>query len=81
MTPNRVSVLVVNTDNAGEGNMEITIEASGRKIQNHVRQIGQGRFEVSFTPMDACEHQVSITFNGETIPGNDQCIVSVWMAG
>ena len=68
-------VCAVNTDNAGEGNMEITIEAGGRKIQNHVRQIGQGRFEVSFTPMDACEHQVSVTFNAETIPGTAKILL------
>ena len=49
--------------------MEISITGGGRNIQNHVRQIGPGQFEVSYTPMDEGPHTASVTFNGEHVAG------------
>ena len=61
--------LLVDVNDAGEGNMEISITGGGRNIQNHVRQIGPGQFEVSYTPMDEGPHIISCTFNGEHVAG------------
>lgn len=64
-------------NDAGEGNMEIAItSAGGRNIQNHVRQIGPGQFEVSYTPMEEGPHSASVTFNGEHVIGEKKAILS-----
>lgn len=57
--------------NAGEGNLEISIASDddGQNIQNRVRQLGQGRFEVVYTPMVGGDHSASVTFNGEHVKG------------
>ena len=56
-------------DAAGEGNMEISIQANGRNIQNHVRQVKKGEFEVSYTPMEAVQHNANVTFNNNHVSG------------
>ena len=48
---------------AGEGNLEITISARGRNIPTKVHPQGSARFTVSFLPLEAIDHVVSITFN------------------
>ena len=63
-------LVLVDVNDAGEGNMEISITGGGRNIQNHVRQIGPGQFDVSYTPMDEGPHTASVTFNGEHVAGN-----------
>ena len=55
---------------AGEGNLEISIMCGDRNIQNHVKQLSKGRFEVSYTPMEGGPHNVIITFNEENVPGS-----------
>ncbi len=59
----------VDVNNAGEGNMEISITGNNRNIQNHVRQMGPGNFEVQYTPLEGAAHDAVITFNGEHVPG------------
>ncbi len=69
--------VAVDVNDAGEGNMEIAItSAGGRNIQNHVRQIGPGQFEVSYTPMEEGPHSASVTFNGEHVIGEKKAILS-----
>ena len=51
--------------------MEISIVAGGQNLQNHVRQVGQGRFEVSYTPVASGPHHGTVTFNGLLVPGKD----------
>ena len=63
------SFLPVDVNEAGEGNMEIALTDRGRNIQNQVRQLSTGQFEVAYTPLEASEHTASITFNGEHVPG------------
>lgn len=54
---------------AGEGNLEITISARGRNIPTKVHPQGSARFAVSFVPLEAIDHVITITFNKEPVPG------------
>lgn len=54
---------------AGEGNLEITISARGRNIPTKVHPQGSARFAVSFVPLEAIDHVITITFNKEAVPG------------
>ena len=54
---------------AGEGNLEISVASGGQNIQNHVRQLAPGRFEVGYTPAEGGQHSAVVTFNGEHVKG------------
>ncbi|CAG0906552.1 unnamed protein product [Cyprideis torosa] len=60
----------VDAGQAGEGNLEITISAQGRNIPTQVHPQGSARFLVSFVPLEATDHIVSISFNKEPVPGS-----------
>lgn len=59
----------VDASRAGEGNLEISVNYSGRNIPNQVNPIGNSRFEVQFTPQEATIHYCNILFNGEPVTG------------
>ena len=64
----------VDVRDAGEGNLEMSImSAAGRNIQNHVKQLSQGRFQVAYTPMEGGQHTAKVTFNDERVPGTHSC--------
>ncbi|CAB3388551.1 Hypothetical predicted protein [Cloeon dipterum] len=60
----------VDASQAGEGNLEITISARGHNIPTQVHPQGNARFTVSFIPVEAFEHLVSIAFNKTPVPGS-----------
>lgn len=60
----------VDGSHAGSGNLEILV--NGGRVTSSVRALGSQRFIASFTPHEPGTHTVQITFNGETVPGN-QC--------
>ncbi|XP_052737340.1 filamin-A [Bicyclus anynana] len=61
--------LAVDAAQAGEGNLEITVAARGLNIPTQVHPQGNARFTVSFTPTEACEHIVNVSFNKMRVPG------------
>ncbi|XP_045503234.1 filamin-A [Colias croceus] len=61
--------LAVDAAQAGEGNLEITVAARGLNIPTQVHPQGNARFTVSFTPTEACEHVVNVSFNKMRVPG------------
>ncbi|XP_046393064.1 filamin-A isoform X2 [Ischnura elegans] len=73
--PPRASVgkslqFTVDASQAGEGNLEITISARGHNIPTQVHPQGNARFAVSFVPLIANDHVISINFNKEPVPGS-----------
>jgi filamin len=68
--------ILVDASRAGEGNLEISVNYSGRNIPNQVNPIGNSRFEVQFTPQEATVHYCNILFNGEPVPGK-QCYIDI----
>lgn len=60
----------VDASEAGEGNLEITISARGHNIPTQVHPQGNARFAVSFVPLEATDHVISINFNKEPVPGS-----------
>ena len=69
--------IVVDASGAGEGNLEISVNHSGRNIPNQVNPIGNSRFEVQFTPQEATVHYCNILFNGELVPGKKKRTVLI----
>ena len=65
---------IVDASQAGEGNLEITISARGRNIPTKVHPQGSARFAVSFVPLEAIDHVITITFNKEAVPGTVKLI-------
>ncbi|CAH0406004.1 unnamed protein product [Chilo suppressalis] len=61
--------LAVDAAQAGEGNLEITVAARGLNIPTQVHPQGNARFNVSFTPTEACDHVVNVSFNKMRVPG------------
>jgi len=69
-----VTGCVVDASQAGEGNLEITISARGRNIPTKVHPQGSARFAVSFCPLEAIDHLITITFNKEPVLGIWFCL-------
>ncbi|CAM4895437.1 unnamed protein product [Rotaria socialis] len=61
---------LIDASRAGEGNLEISVNYSGRNIPNQVIPIGNSRFEVQFIPQEATVHYCNILFNGELVLGS-----------
>ena len=59
----------VDASQAGEGNMQISIGCGGKNIQNKVRSLGQGKYEVLFTPLEGKTHHAEILYNNQPIAG------------
>lgn len=62
-------LFVVDASQAGEGNLEITINAHGTNIPTQVHPQKNAKFTVSFVPIEPTDHIVSIQFNKEPVPG------------
>lgn len=60
-------VFIVDASQAGEGQLEISINEG--QVPNHVQVVGGGRCLISFTPETPKPHYINIKFNGETVNG------------
>lgn len=61
---------LVNTSRAGEGSLDIAVSSGGENVPHTTKGLGNGTFDVSFTPHRAEIHLVVIKFNGEMVSGN-----------
>jgi hypothetical protein len=61
--------LIVDTTEAGEGNLDISVNYSDHNIPHQLNSIGYNRFEVQFIPQKAIIHHCNVLFNGELVPG------------
>ncbi|CAI5454030.1 unnamed protein product [Caenorhabditis angaria] len=61
---------MIDAARAGAGNMEIIVSVDNHNVPNFVQAEGQARFKVSFTPLEAKPHVISVKFNGFAIPGS-----------
>lgn len=73
----KISVILVNASEAGAGNLEIIVSVNGVNVPNYVQSEGNAKFRVNFKPRDAAPHSLSVRFNGEPIPGNIICLLSI----
>lgn len=60
----------VDASEAGEGNLEITINSRGTNIPTQVHPQRNAKFTVSFVPIEPTDHVISINFNKEPVPGS-----------
>jgi len=68
---------LVNASQAGEGNLEAVIMAGTESVPSTLKNLGNGNYDLTFTPHRSDVHLVTIKFNGEMIPG--RYLVIVWM--
>lgn len=61
--------LSVDASQAGEGNLEIMVDAAGINIPTQVHPQRNAKFAVSFVPSEPVDHTISIYFNKEPVPG------------
>lgn len=61
--------VAVDASQAGAGNLEIIVSVNGRHVPNYVQSEGNAKFKVSFKPLEALPHTLSVRFNGEAVPG------------
>jgi len=64
----RPVTFVVETMNAGPGNLEVTV--NNGQVPTSAQSQGQHKYAISFTPKEARLHQVELKFNGENVPGS-----------
>ncbi|XP_074601281.1 filamin-type immunoglobulin domains fbug isoform X2 [Brevipalpus obovatus] len=60
----------IDASQAGAGNLEIIVSVNNRNVPNYVQSEGNAKFRVNFKPMEASVHNVSVRFNGESVPGS-----------
>lgn len=63
------SSFIIDTTNAGKGALSVNLKAAGQDIKHSIRDLGSGRFEVSFVPIAPIPHKVDIKFNNIAIGG------------
>ena len=77
---------VVDAAEAGVGNLEVAVNEG--TIASMARALGHHKYEISFVPVEAVDHKISIRFNNEPVPGSpfncrigSQANVNVYGAG
>ncbi|KAK3589648.1 hypothetical protein CHS0354_015146 [Potamilus streckersoni] len=58
---------VVFAEEAGEGQVEVSVEAEGKNVKTELTPLDSGSFEVSFNGVGEAIHLINILFNGEYI--------------
>lgn len=72
---NLVSSILVETSQAGPGNLEVTV--NGGRVPTSAQAQGPHTYAISFTPREPIAHTVDLRFNGEDVPGSPfSCQVS-----
>ena len=64
------NTLIIDTNGAGRGALSINIRAAGQEIKHSIRDIGNGRFEVTYFPEIPIPHKVDVKFNNNAIAGS-----------
>ncbi|KAK4318530.1 hypothetical protein Pmani_010471 [Petrolisthes manimaculis] len=59
---------LVETNNAGPGNLEVTV--NNGQVPTSAQAQGNRVYAISFTPKEAKPHVVELKFNGENVPGS-----------
>ncbi|XP_059143816.1 filamin-B-like, partial [Physella acuta] len=59
----------VDTSAAGQGKLNFLVKCRGNEIPCRLREVGQDRFDVSFTPQNIAPHLVTLFFNDLQVPG------------
>jgi len=59
---------LVETNNAGPGNLEVTV--NNGQVPTSAQAQGNHIYAISFTPKEAKPHIVELKFNGENVPGS-----------
>ena len=60
---------VIDTAGAGKGALSVSIKsANGEEVRHSIRDIGHGRFEVTYYPTVPIAHRLDIKYNGNTVP-------------
>ena len=62
---------IVDAKDAGDGQLSVNIhsEQNHQKVDAYLTSIGQGAYNVAFTPLTAGLHRACIHFNGEDVAG------------
>ncbi|XP_022709435.1 filamin-A-like isoform X1 [Varroa jacobsoni] len=66
----RALTFSVDASQAGEGTLELVVSTKRGSVRAEVSMQARGVYDVTFTPSDAAEHYVNVTFNDLEIPGN-----------
>lgn len=61
------SDFIVDTSNAGRGALSVNVKAAGQDIKHSIKDVGAGRFEVTFFPYLPIPHKIDVKFNGVSV--------------
>ena len=59
--------LLIDTASAGKGALSVGIKAAGHDVKHSIKDIGQGKFEVSYFPLLPIPHKVDVKYNNSLI--------------
>ncbi|XP_056004559.1 filamin-A-like isoform X4 [Ostrea edulis] len=65
----RIKILI-DVSRSGEGELEMIVECDGETLPSEMKEMERGRIEAFFIPRRAGVHKISMTFNGEKVPGS-----------
>ncbi len=60
----------VDTSNAGEGALSVSIRAAGQEVRHSIQDLANGQYDVLFYPTMAIVHKLDIKYNGLPITTN-----------
>ena len=59
--------MIVDTSAAGKGALSINIKAAGQEVKHSIRDIGHGRFELTYVPSLPIPHKLDLKYNNTAI--------------
>uniref|UniRef100_A0A915CNM7 Uncharacterized protein n=1 Tax=Ditylenchus dipsaci TaxID=166011 RepID=A0A915CNM7_9BILA len=65
---NKAVHFTVDASAAGVGNLEVAVNEG--KIPSMAHALGQHKYDISFVPRENIDHQISVRFNNEPVPGS-----------
>lgn len=60
----------VDTSNAGEGALSVSIRAAGQEVRHTIQDLANGQYDILFYPTMAIVHKLDIKYNGLPITSN-----------
>ncbi|XP_062567858.1 filamin-A-like isoform X3 [Saccostrea cucullata] len=62
--------LLIDVSRSGEGELEMIVECDEETIPSEMKETERGRIEAFFIPRKPGLHKISMTFNGDKVPGS-----------
>lgn len=59
--------LIIDTGSAGKGALSVALKGAGQDVPHSIRDLGHGKFEITYLPKLAVDHKLDVKYNNVMI--------------